>query len=110
MSPNNSHPPTIILLKSQSTPEDKYAALFADRGYRPVFHPVLDHHFHAQNLSTVRSLVTSGQLLPGPTRRYGGLIFTSQRAVEAFGSVLASLDNGTPSGRSRYENDMKPAS
>lgn len=89
------HQPTVLLLKSESAPEDKYAALFSDKGYRPVFQPVLDHHFHAQNLSLVRSLLTTGQLLPGQNRRYGGLIFTSQRAVEAFGNVLAGLDNGT---------------
>lgn len=83
--------PTILLLKSPSTPEDKYAALFSKQGFNPVFLPVLDHTVHSHNLSLVRSILTADELSPGPQRKYGGLIFTSQRAVEGFGKVLRDI-------------------
>lgn len=80
-------PPPILLLKTQSTPHDNYADYFSARGYKPIFIPVLEHRFHDDNLARVKELVTSGEL----EEKYGGLIFTSQRAVEGFGRVLGEI-------------------
>lgn len=84
----------ILLLKTQSTPHDAYADFFTSQNYHPTFIPVLEHDFHAANLQTVQHLFDSGALgPPDPTRRrYGGLIFTSQRAVEGVARVLESVD------------------
>lgn len=81
--PSFSKPP-IFLLKTKSTPHDGYEEYFSSRGYDPTFVPVLEHRFHDENLKTVKELFVSGQLDEGSERKYGGLIFTSQRAVEGF--------------------------
>ncbi|KAL5355177.1 tetrapyrrole biosynthesis, uroporphyrinogen III synthase [Aspergillus floccosus] len=81
----------ILLLKTKSSPQDSYEAYFSAHDYSPVFIPVLEHHFHEQNLQWVRELFDSGALQPSPERKYGGLIFTSQRAVEGFASAVSSL-------------------
>ncbi|KAL9608965.1 MAG: hypothetical protein Q9167_006232 [Letrouitia subvulpina] len=74
-------------LLSQS-PVDQYF-------YQPHFIPVLEHKFnHDPILSVIESL---GQSSDHPDQLdptlfpYGGLIFTSQRAVDAFNSALYSL-------------------
>lgn len=98
-SPENPNKPPIILLKTKSTPHDNYSDYFhhPTSNYTPTFIPVLSHNFHTERLRSIRELFTSGQLLPSQKnndRKYGGLIFTSQRAVEGFGRVLAELDDG----------------
>ncbi|GLA59998.1 hypothetical protein AtubIFM54640_011423 [Aspergillus tubingensis] len=96
-SPENPNKPPIILLKTKSTPHDNYSDYFhhPTSNYTPTFIPVLSHNFHTERLRSIRELFTSGQLLPSQknSRKYGGLIFTSQRAVEGFGRVLAELDD-----------------
>ncbi|OJZ81195.1 hypothetical protein ASPFODRAFT_146310 [Aspergillus luchuensis CBS 106.47] len=97
-SPENTNKPPIILLKTKSTPHDNYSDYFHQptSNYTPTFIPVLSHNFHTERLRSIRALFTSGQLLPSQKnndRKYGGLIFTSQRAVEGFGRVLAELDD-----------------
>ncbi|XRM40744.1 uroporphyrinogen-III synthase [Aspergillus tubingensis] len=95
-SPENPNKPPIILLKTKSTPHDNYSDYFhhPTSNYTPTFIPVLSHNFHTERLRSIRALFTSGELLPSQKndRKYGGLIFTSQRAVEGFGRVLAELD------------------
>lgn len=71
--------------------------------YDPIFVPVFTHSFHAQNLEIVKSyfmptvedndyIDEKGSSLrnafSGKGKKYGGLIFTSQRAVEALGHIL----------------------
>ncbi|KAI9839750.1 MAG: hypothetical protein M1837_002038 [Sclerophora amabilis] len=77
--------------------------------FSPEFLPVQEFRFHAENLERVRSLILEGSLRgppdstsstapePAPSDidnnlrsspRYGGLIFTSPRAVSAFISIL----------------------
>ncbi|KAI9932726.1 hypothetical protein ASPWEDRAFT_22493 [Aspergillus wentii DTO 134E9] len=80
----------ILLLKTKSSPHDGYEEFFSARGYNPTFIPVLEHHFNEANLQTVKQLFQSGDLNEGPGRKYGGLIFTSQRAVEGFANLLNS--------------------
>ncbi|KAL1865242.1 hypothetical protein Plec18167_009510 [Paecilomyces lecythidis] len=89
-SPPLSKPP-IFLLKTKSIPHDGYEEYFSSRGYHPTFVPVLEHRFHDENLKIVKDLFTSGQLDEGSGRKYGGLIFTSQRAVEGFARVVEEV-------------------
>ncbi|KAJ5679773.1 hypothetical protein N7462_008017 [Penicillium macrosclerotiorum] len=93
--------PPIFLLKTKSSPHDGYEDYFS-ANYTPTFIPVLEHRFHNENLSTVRELFASGSFTPsaspehiardpnGAPKKYGGLIFTSQRAVEAFAAMIDS--------------------
>lgn len=74
--------------------------------YDPIFVPVFSHSFHAQNLETVKSYflpTTESQYIDekgaslrnaftGQGKKYGGFIFTSQRAVEALGHILEHGD------------------
>lgn len=79
--------PKIFLLKTESLPQDGYEEYFLDLYQeKPVFVPVLEHRFDGGNLAVVRELLEKKQF--GATCRYGGLIFTSQRAVEAFGRLV----------------------
>ncbi|KAL2009783.1 hypothetical protein VTN00DRAFT_5590 [Thermoascus crustaceus] len=82
--------PPIFLLKTRSTPHDGYEEYFSAHGYVPAFVPVLEHRFNEENLRAVRDLFLSGELneSAGRRRKYGGLIFTSQRAVEGFTRVV----------------------
>ncbi|KAI9772027.1 MAG: hypothetical protein M1840_001315 [Geoglossum simile] len=87
----------VILLKTKSTPTDGYEEYFRSAqtpdgaGFEPVFVPVLEHRYDQGNLGKVVRLVGDGGFAgeggEGP-RRYGGLIFTSQRAVEGFAGAI----------------------
>jgi uroporphyrinogen-III synthase len=87
----------IILLKTKSTPTDGYEEYFRSAqtpdgaGFEPVFVPVLEHRYNRENLGEVVRLVRDGCFAgkegEGPNR-YGGLIFTSQRAVEGFAGAI----------------------
>ncbi|CAI7572442.1 unnamed protein product [Penicillium glandicola] len=84
-------PPTpILLLKTKSSPQDAYEDFFSAQNYTPTFIPVLEHRFLKNNLTQVRDLFNNGAFdnnAPTP-RKYGGLIFTSQRAVEGFAQMI----------------------
>jgi Uroporphyrinogen-III synthase HemD len=54
--------------------------LHPDLTLRPVFVPVLKYRPNAENLDKVKGWLQDGQL----RERYGGMVFTSHRAVEAF--------------------------
>lgn len=74
-------PPTpLLLLKTRSTPHDAYSTRFTPPPYAPTFVPVLEHRHNTQNLSLARTHLLNST--------YGGLIFTSQRAVEGFAYIL----------------------
>lgn len=91
--------PPILLLKTKSTPTDNYDEFLTARNYHPVFVPVLSHQFHTSNLAHIRDLFNTGAFdAQNPKQKYGGLIFTSQRAVEGFTRVL---EDGIPPGLSR---------
>jgi uroporphyrinogen-III synthase len=77
------HLTPILLLKTRSTPNDAYSDLFSLPSYNPTFVPVLEHRYSISNLSQVRDL-----LRDGASKKYGGFIFTSQRAVEGFAKVV----------------------
>lgn len=83
----------VLLLKTQSHPTDPYDTFFRLQGLDPIFIPVLRHR-HV-NLDTARRIIREGQIeglgKPAAEAEYGGVIVTSQRAVEALGEVLESL-------------------
>jgi hypothetical protein len=78
----------IFLLKTKSTPNDGYEEQFSAEKdglqFKPVFVPVLEHQFLEPCLDVVRELLQSKQIGRYAGKEYGGMIFTSQRAVEAF--------------------------
>jgi uroporphyrinogen-III synthase len=87
-------PPTpILLLKTKSSPHDGYEDFFSAHNYTPTFIPVLEHRFHKNNLTQVRDLFSTGAF--NASRKYGGLIFTSQRAVEGFAQMIEEEKDGT---------------
>jgi uroporphyrinogen-III synthase len=92
----------VFLLKTRSQPDDGYEDYFAkltlgdsddhpDLGstFEAHFVPVLEHQQNADSLRSLESLLRKRQL----TEKYGGLIFTSQRAVEGFSDVVRKLDS-----------------
>ncbi|KAK4997908.1 uroporphyrinogen-III synthase [Elasticomyces elasticus] len=97
----------VLLLKTKSSPTDSYEEYFSTTDfsvYQPSFVPVLEHRFREETLSWLHSTVENGGFakdLPNPginngeedirPSRYGGLILTSQRAVEAFTAVVAQF-------------------
>lgn len=97
----------VYLLKTKSSPSDTYEEYLTrlDNGrYKPIFVPVLEHIFRDDTLRTLRRSAERFAFAGGSeatarhkathnaAKRYGGIIFTSQRAVDAFGSVIAKLD------------------
>lgn len=84
----------ILLLKTKSAPTDTYEELFTtldDHRFAPVFVPVLEHRFKQDTLGEVRTHVTNRGFVPLDKQglaTYGALIFTSQRAVEAFTQIV----------------------
>lgn len=87
----------VLLLKTKSAPVDLYEELFSacDGGrYAPVFVPVLEHRFNRVAVNEVRQHIVDRGFVPKSQQglaTYGALIFTSQRAVEAFAEVVEDL-------------------
>jgi uroporphyrinogen-III synthase len=87
----------VLLLKTKSTPTDTYEELFTtldDHRYAPIFVPVLEHRFKQDTLKEVQKHVTGRGFLPKAEQglaTYGALIFTSQRAVEAFTQIVEDI-------------------
>ncbi|MCJ1392958.1 hypothetical protein MMC18_005830 [Xylographa bjoerkii] len=105
-------PPTpLLLLKTRNTPTDAYDTYFSPSPsasatttshLQPTFIPVLQHAFLAPSLSHLHALLS----LPARDFPYGGLICTSQRAVEALGQVLEELAaSATPLQRNSDSRD-----
>ena len=82
----------VLLLKTKSTPTDAYAEYLAAHGFQPIFVPVLDHKPIVANVEHVRVLLKEHSFGRGDSAKYGGLIFTSQRAVEGFAQVVSEID------------------
>ncbi|KAI9656710.1 MAG: hypothetical protein M1829_000369 [Trizodia sp. TS-e1964] len=87
----------VLLLKNSSTPSDAYdihfRALSTPTAHlEPQFVPVLDHSYKINNLNEVCQLLIDRAFTdegPEHQRKYAGLIFTSQRAVEGFARLVA---------------------
>ena len=97
----------VYLLKTKSFPTDAYKEYFdnLDNGkYKPIFVPALEHMFRDDALRTLRRSAERFAFAGGseadarrkatnnPAKKYGGIVFTSQRAVDAFATVVAKLD------------------
>nr|POE96540.1 uroporphyrinogen-iii synthase [Quercus suber] len=97
----------VYLLKTKSAPTDGYEEHLENVGngqYKPLFVPVLEHLFRDDALRTLRRSAERFAFAGGspadirrqathnPAKKYGGIIFTSQRAVDAFGTVITKLD------------------
>jgi len=97
----------VYLLKTISAPSDGYETHFAsleNGNFKPIFVPVLEHIFRDDALRKLRlsaerfafaggsSATARQKATHNPAKRYGGLIFTSQRAVDAFTIVVSKLD------------------
>jgi len=86
----------VLLLKTKSIPSDGYEEKFSASGcYEPTFVPVLKHQFRQRSLDWLRDLVARGGFARAsyrsddePSTSFGGIIFTSQRAVEAFAQTV----------------------
>ncbi|KAK5653537.1 hypothetical protein OQA88_8796 [Cercophora sp. LCS_1] len=82
----------VFLLKTKSAPADAYEEQFSATAdgfdFEPVFVPVLEHRFDDQGLSHVRHVLKDNGIGRAEGKAYGGMIFTSQRAVEAFSSLV----------------------
>jgi uroporphyrinogen-III synthase len=84
---------SVLLLKTKSLPDDGYQELFdalklGARSLEPVFVPVMEHTLVEEGLDIVRKLLRERKYGCGEGCRYGGLVFTSQRAVEAFAKLV----------------------
>lgn len=95
----NPSPVPVLLLKTRSTPGDAYEELLSKPhhdGYTfiPRFVPVLLHNFDDAGMSQVGQLLRERKIGTGADARYGGLIFTSQRAVEAFTKLVEDGKEG----------------
>ena len=82
----------VLLLKTKSTPVDSYEEYFSQEPFTPIFVPVLEHKPNEQNLDFVRSLLLGGKLGRNYDANYGGMIFTSQRAVEGFATMVEQVE------------------
>lgn len=86
----------VLLLKTKSTPGDAYEELLSatpsnasnGRRFAPRFVPVLLHRFEDEGTGRLNALFQRRQIGNGEDCAFGGLIFTSQRAVEAFAKVV----------------------
>lgn len=97
MAPGSKGKVPVLLLKTKSAPADTYAEYFStfdDHRYDPIFVPVLEHTFKQGALDEVRQHIISRRFTPkagGGPAAYGAMIFTSQRAVEAFTQVIEEI-------------------
>ncbi|KAF5677242.1 uroporphyrinogen-iii synthase [Fusarium heterosporum] len=89
----------VLLLKTRSSPGDSYEDLFSESSingteFAPEFVPVLLHQFHDEGLKEVATLLRERRIGNQEHHKYGGLIFTSQRAVEAFVKLVEDEKSG----------------
>lgn len=82
----------MFLLKTRSTPTDAYEELFSTPSngfdFEPHFVPVLEHRVEDEGMAKIKSLLLAKGISRGANSPYGGLVFTSQRAVEAFSQLV----------------------
>ena len=102
------HPTAIplLLLKTRTTPIDTYETHFSRSSspFTPTFIPVLEHQPNEQNLARIKELLRERRL----TEEYGGVIFTSQRAVEGFARVVGEVDEEVRRGKTESGSMVSP--
>lgn len=97
----------VYLLKTKNSPTDAYEEYFENLSngkYKPIFVPVLDHIFRDDALRTLRRSAERFAFAGGseadgrrkacnnPAKKYSGMVFTSQRAVDAFAITVSKLN------------------
>lgn len=94
---NPEQPIPVLLLKTKSSPADAYEELFSTASsngdssslsFEPTFVPVLQHQFDETGVDKLRTLLRQKRIGTSPDCEFGGIIFTSQRAVEVFAHVV----------------------
>lgn len=96
----------VLLLKTRSAPNDAYHELLSAppppppahlrrRRLDPCFVPVLSHRLDDAGAARLRDLLRRRRVGRRQGCAYGGLVFTSQRAVEALAAVVRDADDGT---------------
>lgn len=93
-----SSPTPVLLLKTRSFPTDSYHDLLSSSLAAALsvrFVPVLQHTFHEPGVERLRYLLLRRLVGAQSSCSYGGLVFTSQRAVEAFANVVEEERKGT---------------
>ncbi|KAL8942346.1 MAG: hypothetical protein Q9216_001728 [Gyalolechia sp. 2 TL-2023] len=92
----------VLLLKNPSVGhEDPYTIHLSSNPpspgstYLPLYVPVLEHTSYIEPILTIldHSLKGGDAKLPSSSFPFGGFIFTSQRAVEAFASAIARISS-----------------
>jgi len=79
----------VFLLKTKSIDDAYEEQLSVTKDgtlFEPVFVPVLEHRLLDDEMDYVRDLLMNKRI--GEDSKYGGMIFTSQRAVEAFAKLV----------------------
>ncbi len=94
----------VLLLKTRSTPADSYEEYFSSKPFTSTFVPVLEHRSNAQNLDYIRSLLAEGRFGRHSDAVYGGMIFTSQRAVESFTKVVGDVETNSQDARDTQQS------
>jgi uroporphyrinogen-III synthase len=96
----------ILLLKTKSIPTDNYEEHFSTpkSPFVPSFVPVLEHQPNEENLRRIKSLLKERRL----NEEYGGMIFTSQRAVEGFARVVGELEREDRDGEDERRSTVSP--
>jgi uroporphyrinogen-III synthase len=88
----------VFLLKTKSLPTDAYEDLFSTPQdgfhFKPKFIPVLQHRCDDNGMKSVERLLRERKINGNEPGGYGGLIFTSQRAVEAFAQIVEQNSAG----------------
>ena len=98
-------PIPLLLLKTPTSPIDAYTTLFTSPPtssctYTPHYIPVLTHHSNLSPLFPILDPLASSVHSAGSLScdyisfPYGGLIFTSARAVDAFATALGNITTG----------------
>lgn len=92
----------VLLLKTKSMPGDGYEDIFSQPqnglSFDPSFVPVLEHRFEEDGMTKIESILGSKMIGRQHEASYGGLIFTSQRAVEAFAKIVQDGQGEKPLG------------
>ena len=91
----------VQLLKTKSSPLDGYEDHFraSEHAFEPIFLPVLQHRLYDSVLGWLREVIVGHHI----QQTFDGIIFTSQKAVEAFSKVVSTLD------RSSLDSLLPPA-
>ncbi|GAM85711.1 hypothetical protein ANO11243_037190 [Dothideomycetidae sp. 11243] len=91
----------VLLLKTKSIPTDAYEEYFNNDPnvvYQPEFIPVMQHKIHDRELDWLEHVIRSGCFTAHQSNEqtggdaFGGIIFTSQRAVEAFSRAVSRIE------------------